>query len=59
MIIYNYTDSAEAAATLAVVTGAQIKDKDPELYGYGGSGGYNHFHDFNHKIHIWYGDKKA
>ena len=53
-----YADSAEAAATLAVVTGAQIRSKDTELYGYGGAGGYNHFHDINHKIHIWYGAKK-
>ena len=25
--------------------------------GYGGSGGYNHFHDFGKLIHIWYGDR--
>ena len=54
-----YADSVEAAATLAVVTGAFIDNADVGLVGMGGSGGYYHFHDFNHKIHIWYGSKLA
>ena len=48
-----YADSVEAAATLAVVTGAWIKGGDPELYAYGGSGGYYHFHNIGRTIHIW------
>ena len=54
-----YADSVEAAATLAVVTGAFIDDTSMGLVGMGGSGGYYHFHDFNHIIHIWYGSKVA
>lgn len=52
-----YTETVEAAATLAVLTGAWIKDKGKGLVGRGGVNGYNHFHDINKKIHIWYGDK--
>ena len=54
-----YADSVEAAATLAVVTCAWIKGGGTELYAYGGSGGYYHFHDIGRKIHIWYGNKIA
>ena len=52
-----YADSVEAAATLASVTGAFIDDTAIGLVGMGGSGGYYHFHDLKHKIHIWYGSK--
>ena len=52
-----YADSVEAAATLAVVTGAWIGEKDTELFGYGGAGGYYHFHNIERTIHIWYGSK--
>lgn len=54
-----YADSVEAAATLASVTGAWIKGGDTELYAYGGSGGYYHFHNIGRTIHIWYGSKLA
>ncbi len=54
-----YADTAEAATTLAIVTGAWIKDTDARLYAYGGSGGYNHYHDIARIIHIWYGSKIA
>ena len=54
-----YADSVEAAATLASVTGAWIKGGDTELYAYGGSGGYYHFHNIGRTIHIWYGSKIA
>lgn len=52
-----YADSVEAAATLAVVTGAFINQVDIGLVGMGGTGGYYHFHDLNHNIHIWYGNR--
>ena len=52
-----YADSVEAAATLAVVTGAWINNGDTELFGYGGAGGYYHFHNIERTIHIWYGSK--
>ena len=52
-----YADSVEAAATITVVTGAWIGEKDTKLFGYGGTGGYYHFHDINKTIHIWYGSK--
>ena len=52
-----YADSVEAAATLAVVTGAWIKESDSKLFAYGGAGGYYHLHDIDRKIHIWYGSK--
>ena len=54
-----YTDSVEAAATLAVVTGAWIKNLVDGIVAYGGSGGYYHFHDIGRKIHIWYGSRIA
>ena len=53
-----YANSVEAAAILATVTGAWIKDSHNTLVGRGGVGGYNHFHDILRTIHIWYGDKK-
>lgn len=52
-----YAESPTAASTLAVVAGARIKDSTIGLVGYGGSGGYNHFHDLAKTIHIWYGSK--
>lgn len=52
-----YADSAEAAATLAFVTGAWIKKQEDGFVAYGGAGGYYHFHDLLKKIHIWYGEK--
>lgn len=52
-----YAESPTAASTLAVVAGAWIKDSTIGLVGYGGSGGYNHFHDLARTIHIWYGSK--
>ena len=52
-----YADSVEAAATLAVVTGAWIKDTAVGLEGMGVIGGYNHFHNSRRTIHIWYGSK--
>lgn len=52
-----YADSVEAAATLATVMGAWIKSGDTSLMGYGGAGGYYHFHNLSRTIHIWYGDR--
>lgn len=52
-----YADSVEAAATLAAVTGAWIKDVNEGFVAYGGTGGYYHFHDINKTIHIWYGSR--
>lgn len=52
-----YADSVEAAATLAAITGAWIKDAEIGLIGAGGTGGYNHFHNSSRTIHIWYGSK--
>lgn len=52
-----YADSVEAAATLAVVTGAWIKDPEIGIVGRGSVNGYNHLHNFSRTIHIWYGSK--
>jgi len=44
-----YADSQGAAKALAVVLGYSEK---PEVHN---SGGYRHYHDGKHNIHIWYG----
>lgn len=52
-----YADSLEAAGVLAYTVGAFVKDKAIGFAAYGGEGGYYHFHDLKHLIHIWYGGK--
>lgn len=44
-----YADSQGEAKALAVVLKCR---KEPEVHD---SGYYGHYHDKNHKIHIWYG----
>lgn len=46
-----YADSQEAAKTLAFALGGY---SPPEVHN---SGYYAHYHDGQHKIHIWYGSK--
>lgn len=45
-----FADTQVAAKTLAVVLGYNSAPK-------GVSGGYRHYHDDKHNIHIWYGKK--